>query len=380
MAEGAKLRIGIAGTGFVGRIHARSALLAGARLAAVAGSSPERAQAAAAALGAERGFGDAMELARSADVDVLHVCTPNHLHEPLAIAALEAGKHVVLEKPVALDIPGAHRIAAAAERAGRLVTVPFAYRYYPTVREARARIGVGETGPLHLLQGGYLQDWLLEASDDNWRVDPELGGASRAFADIGSHCCDMLEFVSGQRIARVSARVAITNPERAVGGGESFSPGGEGDGTRAVETEDIAMLMFETDAGVLGSAVISQVSAGRKNRLWFELAGSHQTLTFDGEQPERLWAGSRGGAALVPRDPATLDPAAARYATLPAGHPQGYEDLFEAFIRETYEAMSTGEMADGLPLLADGIRAIEITAAVLASAREQRWVGVPEDG
>src|SRR5918996_2860578 len=194
------LRVGIAGTGFIGRVHARSALLAGGRIAGIAASTPERAADAARELGAERAFGGAEELVVADDVDVVHICVPNHLHLPLARAALEAGKHVVLEKPIALDAAEADELVAAAERAGRVATVPFAYRYYPTVREARPRIGAGEAGPLRLLQGGYLQDWLLRAEDDNWRVEPELGGRSRAFADIGSHLCDLIEFVSGQRI------------------------------------------------------------------------------------------------------------------------------------------------------------------------------------
>ncbi len=159
--------------------------------------SPSAGAAAAAELGADRAFADAEELIASDGIDVVHICTPNHLHLPLAIAALEAGKHVVVEKPLALDAAGAAEIAAAADAAGLVATVPFAYRYYPMVREARERVRAGSLGELRLLHGGYLQDWLLGADDDNWRVDAELGGASRAFADIGSHWCDLIEFVFG---------------------------------------------------------------------------------------------------------------------------------------------------------------------------------------
>ncbi|MGH2969136.1 MAG: Gfo/Idh/MocA family protein, partial [Solirubrobacteraceae bacterium] len=191
------LRIAVAGTGFVGAIHARSARLAGARLVGVAASSPERSAQAAERLGAERSFGTAEALATAPDVDVVHLCTPNHLHVPLAEAALAAGKHVICEKPLAVDGAGAQRLADAARRSDRLAAVPFVYRYYPTVREARERVRSGATGPLRLLHGTYLQDWLSTADDDNWRVDEALGGASRAFADIGSHWCDLAEFVSG---------------------------------------------------------------------------------------------------------------------------------------------------------------------------------------
>ena len=196
----------IAGTGFIGRVHARSVRLAGAELAGVAASTPECARVAAAELGADRAFDSAEEMVRDPDIDVVHICTPNHLHLPLAEAALAAGKHVICEKPLALDAAGAQRLVDAATDSGLHAAVPFVYRYYPTVREARERVGSGQTGALRLVHGTYLQDWLLRPDDDNWRVDEQLGGASRAFADIGSHWCDLAEFVSGHRIARVCPR------------------------------------------------------------------------------------------------------------------------------------------------------------------------------
>ncbi len=371
-----ELRAGIVGTGFIGRVHARSARLAGARLAGVAASSPESAREAAGEIGAERAFASAEELVVSDEIDVVHVCAPNHLHLPLARAALEAGKHVVCEKPVALDAAGAAELVAAAELAGRVATVPFVYRYYPTVREARVRARDGALGELRLLHGGYLQDWLLAPSDDNWRVEPALGGPSRAFADIGSHWCDLIEFVSGQRIASLSARTAVAYAERPRREARSFERG-DGDGApRAVETEDIATVMFETDSGIVGSTVISQVSAGRKNQLWFEAGGTEAAVGFDQEQPETLWVGRRSGTERIPRDFGTLTAEAAAYVTLPGGHPQGYADCFDAFVRETYAAIAGEPGADGLPTLADGLRAVRITEAVLESARSREWVEV----
>jgi predicted dehydrogenase len=208
------LRAGIVGTGFIGRVHARSARVAGAQVTGVAASSPESATAAAEEIGAGTAFASADALIASEQIDVVHICTPNHLHVPLALAALAAGKHIVCEKPVALDPAGAAQLIAAASDAGRVATVPFVYRYYPTVREARARIRSDGTGDLRLVHGGYLQDWLLGADDDNWRVDAGLGGASRAFADIGSHWCDLIEFVTGERISALIARTAIAHPRR----------------------------------------------------------------------------------------------------------------------------------------------------------------------
>jgi predicted dehydrogenase len=371
------LRVAIAGTGFIGGVHARSARLAGARLVGVAASSPESARAAATAVGAERAFESAEQLVGDPDVDVVHICTPNHLHLPLAEAALAAGKHVICEKPLALDASGADRLVDAAAASGRRAGVPFVYRYYPTVREARERVHGGQTGALRLLHGSYQQDWLLRPDDDNWRVDARLGGASRAFADIGSHWCDLAEFVSGQRIARLSARMLTALPERfGAAGRKAFASDGASGEAHAVTTEDAVTVQFETDAGALGSVVVSQISAGRKNRLWIELDGAEEALAFDQERPEELWCGRREAVTIVRRDPATLSPAAARFAFLPGGHPQGYADCFDAFVDDFYDSIRSDSDVDGMPTFADGLRAALITDAVLTSAREERWVEV----
>jgi predicted dehydrogenase len=371
------LRAGIVGAGFIGRVHARSARLAGARIAGVAASTQKTSAAAGRELGAERAFDSAEELIGSDDVDVVHVCTPNHLHLPLAEAALAAGKHLVCEKPVALDAAGAAELLDAAGAASTVATVPFVYRYYPTVREARVRLRSAGRDGIRLVQGGYLQDWMTESNDDNWRVDVELGGVSRAFADIGSHWVDLIEFVSGQRITSLVAQTLIAHPQRQRRPGTRSFEHTEGDGVaREVQTEDIASILFRTDGGAIGSAAVSQVSAGRKNRLWFEIASTEETLAFDQEDPETLWVGGRDSSTVVARDFTTLAPEAAQYVTLPGGHPQGYHDCFEAFVAETYAAIRGGEAPDGLPGIADGLRAARITEAVVASAREGRWMEV----
>jgi predicted dehydrogenase len=350
------VRIAIAGAGFIGAVHARSARLAGGRLVGVAASSPARSERAAASLGAERAFDSAEALVVSPDVDVVHICTPNHLHLPLAEAALAAGKHVICEKPLALDVSGAQALVDAAEDAGRQAAVPFVYRYYPTVREARERVRSGASGQVRLIHGSYLQDWLLRPEDDNWRVDEQLGGASRAFADIGSHWCDLAEFVTGHRITRVCARMLTSVPERG--------------------TEDAAIVQFETDGGAIGTTVISQISPGRKNRLLLEVSAADESLVFNQESPETLWRGSRSQSIVARRDPDAMSAEAARYAWLPAGHPQGYADCFDAFVSEVYAAVEAGAAPDGMPQFGDGLRAARITEAVLSSAREERWVEI----
>jgi predicted dehydrogenase len=378
---GAQLRAGIVGTGFIGAVHARSALLAGARLAGVAASTPDSARDAARRLRAERPFESPEALVESDDVDVVHVCTPNHLHVPLARAALRAGKHVICEKPLALDDDGAAELVELAARLDLQGAVPFVYRYYPMVREARERLTSGAAGPLRLLHGTYLQDWLSHPSDDNWRVDRGLGGASRAFADIGSHWCDLAEFASGQRISRLSARSATMLGRRTRADARPAFERGDGSGpTRAVETEDVALVHFETERGALGSLVVSQISPGRKNRLWIEFDAAEEALAFDQENPELLWRGQRDGASLAYRDRDVLTPAAARLSKLPAGHPQGYADCFDAFVGDVYAAIRGKGVAEGMPRFADGRRAVRLTEAVLASAgQDGGWVDVAGD-
>jgi predicted dehydrogenase len=136
-------------------------------------------------------------------------------------------------------------------------------------------------------------------------------------------------------------------------------------------------MQFETDGGALGSMVVSQISAGRKNRLWLEVDGAEASLAFDQEDAESLWLGRREAATIVRRDPQYLSPDAARLARLPAGHPQGYADCFDLFVADVYAAIRGGELPAGVPTFRDGLRAARIVDAVLASAREQRWVDVP---
>jgi predicted dehydrogenase len=351
-------RAAIIGTGFMGRVHAHAIAVAGGEIAGIAGSSPERAIEAAAALRADKVYDDPEALI--GDADVVHICTPNDLHAPLALAAIAAGKHVVCEKPLATDADAARAMTEAAAEAEVVAAVPFVYRFHPMVREARARVSAGELGRLTLAHGGYLQDWLLGPDDDNWRVDAGRGGALRAFGDIGSHWCDLLEFVTGDRITAVSAQLAVANPRRA---------------GRDVSTEDIATLQLATASGMVGTAAISQVSAGRKNRLQLEVSGTRATVAFDQEQPETLWMGGRDHNRVLMRDPETLGPDAARLAVVPAGHPQGYQECFNAFVADVAAAVA-GKAPDGLPVFADGLRAARIADAVAASARHREWMEV----
>ena len=371
-----KLGIAIVGTGMIGAVHHRAALLAGAEIRGVAASSPHRARDVAQAWNVPRAYRDIEEVVTDPQVHVVHVCTPNHLHRAMAQAALEAGKHVICEKPLATTLEDAQALAALATSTGLVATVPFVYRYHPVVREARARIAQGELGPLHLIHGSYLQDWLLDPASNNWRVDPALGGASRVFADIGSHWCDLVEWVSGERFAEVSAAFATVIAERSTDTGQSFTTAVAGGAMQAVASEDVAAAMFRTGAGTLASLTVSQVSAGRHNRLWFEIDGAKASVAFNQEDAERLWIGLPDQREEVfVRGPGAGSAEQRRLSVLPAGHAQGYAQCFEAFVADTYRAIE-GEQPQGLPTFEDGVRSALIVDRVIASARTRAWTTI----
>lgn len=371
-----KLGVAIVGTGMIGEVHRRAAILAGAIVRGVSASSPERAGEVALAWDVPRAYRDIEEVVADPQVQVVHVCTPNHLHRAMAQAALEAGKHVICEKPLATTFEDAKALAALAASTGLVATVPFVYRYHPVVREARARIAQGELGPLRLIHGSYLQDWLMDPASNNWRVDPKLGGASRVFADIGSHWCDLVEWVSGERFAEVSAAFATVIAERSAASSRSFATATTDAGMHAVSSEDVAAAMFKTAGDTLASLTVSQISAGRRNRLWFEIDGAKASVAFDQEDSERLWIGLPDQREeIFVRGPGAGSSEQRRLSVLPAGHAQGYGNCFDAFVADTYRAIKA-ERPEGLPTFDDGLRSALIVDRVIASARTRAWTSI----
>ncbi|HLF42722.1 MAG TPA: Gfo/Idh/MocA family oxidoreductase [Acidimicrobiia bacterium] len=367
----------IIGAGFMGRVHARAVRNAGGEVRAIAASTDSGSKQAADEMGVPTVLRAAEDLAARTDIDVVHICTPNDVHAAYATAALKSGKHVVCEKPLAIDLESARQLAELAESSGRVATVPFIYRFYPTVREMRERLAQGG-GATVLVHGSYLQDWLSRPSDWTWRIDPRIGGPSRAMADIGSHWCDLMEFVTGHRITRLVASTSVAIRHRHATHLESFSSATpEGEPDTEVTTEDIAGVVFSTDRGATGTLMVSQVSPGRKNRLWLEIGTDAASYAFDQESPEQLWIGSRTENRLLTRDPAVFSAAAQPYMVLPPGHPQGYNDSFDLFVRDTYRAIRDGFLPDGLPTFDDGLRSVGLVDAVLRSAATRQWVDVP---
>ena len=386
VARPKRLRTAVIGTGFVGPFHVDAVRRTGlADVVALVGSDRARTEARAASLGVDLATTDVTAVLEDPTLDVVHVCTPNRTHVELATRALQAGKHVVVEKPIAVSAADAWRMADLAVGLGRHAAVALTYRGYPMVRRARSLVAAGELGELRLVHGGYIQDWLSEATDYNWRLEPDIGGPSRAVADIGSHWFDTAEFIAGRRIAEVFADVATFIPRRMrpLGGSVAFASG-EGPAEEVdVHSEDAATILVRFEEGARGACVISQVSPGRKNGLSLELAGSGAPLDWEQEEPERLWLRTREEARVLTRglaDGATAG--APGIPSLPAGHPEGWADALRDLLRPFYEAVGSGTppFPPGVPMpyptLSDGARGVAFVETVLASAREGRWAPI----
>jgi predicted dehydrogenase len=353
---------GIIGTGFMGRVHANALRHAGITISRVASSSADRARDAVSPLYA-RGWSESPErLIADPAVDVVHICTPNDAHANYAQLAIAAGKGVVCEKPLATSVADAEDLVERAADAGVVTAVPFVYRFYPAVREARDRVMSGSAGRVLLIHGSYLQDWLADQGRTDWRVDSARGGTSRAFADIGVHWCDLVEFITGHRIVRLCASTARAFESRSIDGAP-------------VTTEDSASMLFSTDRGASGVMLASQISLGRKNHLVLSIDGAGEALAFDQENPNSLWVGGSTENRTLPSGSPTWSPEGSRLSVLPPGHPQGYQDCFNGFMADAYRAQ-TGVPVDGLPTFLDGLRSALLTDAVLRSAAADRWVDV----
>lgn len=354
------LNAGIIGGGMIAEVHAAAIRGAGHRLAGLVASSSATTHAAAQRLHS-RAYASVEEMLLDPNIDVVHICTPNSTHGHFTRAAVAAAKKIVCEKPLSTSLDDARELAALVRNSGVQTAVPFVYRFYPLLRELRGRVVKG--GRILMLRGSYLQDWLANADATNWRVSPSDGGPSRAFADIGVHLCDLIEFASGERIVSLTCQLTTSHPQR--------------DGV-AISTEDIASMLFRTSSGVPGVLTVSQVSLGQKNRLVISVDTTDGAYEFDQENPDRLTIGGLGHTETIFRAAGgMLDAEAQRINRLPAGHPQGYQDAFTAFVRDAYASFG-GAQVDGLPSFDDGLRAAVLTDAVIRSASSGGWVEVPE--
>lgn len=367
-----RLGMGLVGPGFVGAHHIDAVRRLGfVDVVAVAASSEASARARAAALGVPTAYGHYEALVADPAVHVVHVTTPNALHGAVIDAALAHGKHVVCDKPLASTAAEARRLHQAATVAGVVHAVTFNYRGNPMVQEARARVAAGDVGPVHLVFGHYLQDWLLEDTDYSWRLDPSQGQSS-AMADIGSHWCDLAQHVTGQRIEAVLAQLSTVVTSRIKPGAAVPAFGaGTDTGTRvAITSEDLGSVLLHFSGGATGVVTVGQVCAGHKNDLRLEVAGRAGAIRWEQEQQNTLWIGARRGAnTLLAKDPSLVGKDAQRYTRLPGGHQEGWSDAFANVMRDIYGAIADPDAPHppAMATFADGVASARLVEAVLHS-------------
>ena len=373
----------VTGTGFIGPVHVEALKRLGVNVVGVLGSSPEKSRLAAEKMGLAKAYGSFEELLADDEVDVVHITTPNRLHFGEASRALGAGKHVLCEKPLAMNSTESSQLVEMARKAkGQVAGVNYNVRFYPLCLEARDIVERGDLGDVYLVCGSYVQDWLFYPTDYNWRVLAEEGGALRAIADIGTHWLDLVHAITSLEVEAVCADLKTVHPirQRPKGEVETF----KGKQERAAETEpidvateDYGCVMLRFKGGARGCLWVSQVTAGRKNCLRYEIAGSKRSLAWCSEQPNDLWTGYRERAnETLLRDPALLSAAAQPFSNYPGGHNEGFPDTFKQCFRAFYDTIEEGRSSASRPFatFADGHREVLLCEAILASHREGRWV------
>jgi predicted dehydrogenase len=378
------IRTAIVGTGFMGRVHLEAVRrLEFVEALAIAGRNADAARRLGAGFSLPTITADYLEILRDPAIDAVHICTPNAQHFVMAKEALQAGKHVICEKPLATTVAEGEELVALAERQAVRNSVCHNLRYYPMVQQMRRMREDGDLGEILVAQGTYFQDWLLFDTDWNWRVDAKSGGPSRCMADIGSHWFDMAEHVTGLRVTSLCADLQTFHPKRKQPkhSSETFSnkqlrP--EDYVETAVDTEDFGSVIFRMGDRTRGSVSASQVSAGRKNRLSIEICGTRSSVAWNQERPDELWVGHRdAGNQIFVKDPSLLKAGARSYADLPGGHSEGYDDTFKQVFRRFYAAIGDARSAAEYPQFVDGVRQLKIVNSALESSRTRRWVEVP---
>ncbi len=368
--------MGLIGPGFVAAHHIDAVRRLGdVEVVAIAGSSQASAERKAREYKVDRAYGDFRALLADSEVQVVHNTTPNHLHLPVSLAVIEAGKHVISDKPLALDPAEARRLRDAALAAGVAHVVTFNYRGNPLVQQARGMIAKGDAGDVKFVHGHYLQDWMTDENVYSWRSDPAKGGGSSALGDIGSHWCDLAEHVSGRRIVSVLADLTTVVPVRYSAGASAEAFSGKQAEERVavrVQAEDLASVLLRFDNGAKGCFSVAQVLPGHKNDLELELNGLGCSLKWRQEEQNELWIGHGDRAnEVIAKDPALVSAEARRYVHLPGGHQESWADAFLNLMRDAYGWIAAGARPEAkpamLPTFEDGYRATCVVEAMLKS-------------
>jgi predicted dehydrogenase len=368
--------MGLVGPGFVAAHHLDAVRRLGdVDVVAIAGSSQESAEKKAHAYKVDRAYGDYKALIADPDIQVVHNTTPNHLHLPVTMAALAAGKHIISDKPLALNAQEGRRLRDAAVAAKVAHVVTFNYRGNPLVQQARGMIARDETGALSFIHGFYLQDWMTDPNVYSWRSDPAKGGVTSALGDIGSHWCDLAEHISGLKIVSVLADLTTVIPVRYSSGSssEAFSSTNKGERHPVqVQAEDLASVLLRFENGAKGCFSVGQVLPGHKNDLQIELNGRACSLKWRQEEQNELWIGRHNQPnCTMAKDPSLVSPDVLPYVHLPGGHQEAWADAFRNLIQDAYQWIREGGHPEAkpvpLPTFEDGYRSTCLVEAMLKS-------------
>lgn len=379
-----KIKVGVIGTGFIGPAHIEALRrLGNIEVTALAESSEELAKSKAQLLSIEEYYGDYKQLIKNKDIQSVHICSPNYLHFQMAKESLEAGKHTICEKPLAISVAEAQELVELADKKGLINAVNFNIRYYPLSRQIRTMVEKGDVGDVLAVQGSYLQDWLFYQTDYNWRLEPEQSGKSRAIADIGSHWMDLIEYVTGLKISELCADFATFHKIRKkplkpveTYAGKVLMPEDYED--MPINTEDYATVLFKFENDARGVMTVNQVAAGRKNRLFFEINGSKKSIVWESEAPNQIWVGRRdGNNEIMLRDPSLVYPETMTLIDYPGGHNEGFPDTFKQIFKEVYAHISGEQSSKAcFPTFKDGLREIVLCEAIMESNKKRGWLKV----
>ena len=385
----------VVGTGFIGPVHVEGLRRAGVHVRGILGSSFEKSEIAARELNLEVPYRNLDEILSDASVDVVHLTSPNRFHFDQASRVIKSGKHVVCEKPLAMNSAESAELVRLAENSGVIAAVNYNLRFYPLSIDSRERVRNGEVGEIFHVTGSYAQDWLFHSTDYNWRVDPEQGGPLRAVADIGTHWLDLIQYIVGQKIVSVFADLSTVHPLRQTStvSNETFSQNHSPNAEKttpqsltniSVTTEDFGSVLLRFASGAKGVMWVSQVDAGRKNCLQYDIAGEKHSLHWNSESPNQLHLGHRSAPneSLI-RDPALMSQLANQAVSYPGGHNEGFGDSFKQIFRAVYAAID--QLHQGIPseqhsypTFADGHREIILCEAILKSHQTETWVKIEE--
>jgi predicted dehydrogenase len=379
-----EIGVAVVGAGFIGPVHVEALRRLGLKITGILGVDPAESESAKVKLHLPRAYASFDEVRSDPAVHSVHLTVPNRLHYAMAKAALEAGKHVLCEKPLAMNSAESGELVALARQVRRAAGVNYNIRYYPLCLEAAEMRRRGALGDVYSACGSYAQDWLFYPTDYNWRVLAGEGGELRAMADIGTHWLDLVRAITGLEVESLCADLTTVFPERRRPRGEvqTFQGREERSGDTEpvrVSTEDFGSVLLKFQGGGRGLLWVSQVMAGRKNCLRFEIAGSKCAVAWCSETPNELWVGHRDAAnENLIRDPALLSPPVRKYANYPGGHNEGFPDTFKQCFRAFYDYIQAGDFSapPTFPTFADGHREIVLCEAILKSHRERRWVDV----